>query len=54
VEIAPVKRLRRPVPLAEIRKDKTFATIALVRGPRLSVVPADERQWKRLLELGGA
>jgi hypothetical protein len=54
VEIAPVKRLRRPVPLAEIRKDKTFATIALVRAPRLSVVPADERQWKRLLELGGA
>jgi predicted RNA-binding protein with PUA-like domain len=51
VEIAPVKRLARPVALAAIRADKTFAALALVRQPRLSVVSLDARQWQRLLEM---
>lgn len=51
VEIAPVKRLARPVTLAAIRADKTFAALALVRQPRLSVVSLDAKQWQRLLEM---
>jgi len=53
VEIEPVKRLAQTVTLAAIRADKVFASIALVRQPRLSVVPADEKQWSRLLEMAG-
>jgi predicted RNA-binding protein with PUA-like domain len=54
IELKPGARLPRPVPLAAIRAEKSLAGLALVRQPRLSVVPADATQWKRLLVLGGA
>lgn len=54
IELKPGKRLSRPVPLAAIRAEKALAGLALVRAPRLSVVPADAAQWKTLLSLGGA
>jgi predicted RNA-binding protein with PUA-like domain len=47
-------RLRTPVTLATIKRDAAFADLALVRMPRLSVVPATATQWKRLLRLGDA
>jgi predicted RNA-binding protein with PUA-like domain len=43
--------LPAPVPLAAIRADPVFRDMALVRMPRLSVVPATAAQWKRLLFL---
>src|SRR6185503_12822553 len=46
VEIESIKRLPSPVPLAAIRADKTFAAVALVRQPRLSVASVDDKQWK--------
>jgi predicted RNA-binding protein with PUA-like domain len=45
------KRLGKPVTLAQIKADQTFAEMALVRQGRLSVVPATAAQWKRLLAL---
>lgn len=54
IELKPAGRLPRTVPLAAIRAEKSLAGLALVRAPRLSVVPADAAQWKRLLALGGA
>lgn len=54
IELKPGGRLPRPVPLTAIRAEKSLAGLALVRQPRLSVVPADATQWKRLLALGGA
>ncbi len=39
VDIAPTKRLRRPVTLQEIKKQRSFAGSPLVRIPRLSVMP---------------
>ena len=45
--------LPRPVPLAEIKKDRAFAELALVRMGRLSVMPVPPDQFKRLLTLGG-
>jgi predicted RNA-binding protein with PUA-like domain len=54
IELKPGKRLRRPVTLAAIRAEPGLAGLALVRAPRLSVVPADAAQWKTLLSLGGA
>jgi predicted RNA-binding protein with PUA-like domain len=43
--------LPAPVPLAAIRADPVFGDMALVRMPRLSVVPASTAQWRRLLQL---
>jgi predicted RNA-binding protein with PUA-like domain len=45
VELAPDKKLRRPVTLAEIKASGRFADWALVRIPRLSVMPVTEDQW---------
>jgi len=45
--------LPRPVPLAEIKGDRAFADLALVRIGRLSVMPTSTDQFKRLLKLGG-
>jgi predicted RNA-binding protein with PUA-like domain len=39
--------------LAEIRAVAAFADLGLVRIPRLSVVPVEPGQWKRLLAMGG-
>jgi predicted RNA-binding protein with PUA-like domain len=44
--------LAAPVPLAAIRAEPVFRDLALVRMPRLSVVPVTAAQWKRLLALG--
>src|ERR1700675_1470194 len=39
VDVAPVKKLPRPVPLAEIKADAAFKDFSLVRISRLSVMP---------------
>jgi predicted RNA-binding protein with PUA-like domain len=53
VDIRAGAALPSPVPLAAIRADPAFRDLALVRMPRLSVVPATPAQWKRLLHLAG-
>ena len=53
VALRALGRLTRPVPLAEIKKDRAFADLALVRIGRLSVMPASAEQFKRLEKLGG-
>jgi predicted RNA-binding protein with PUA-like domain len=40
--------LDRPITLAAIKADPAFADLALVRQPRLSVVPVNDKQWQRL------
>ena len=51
VDIAAGKALPRPVTLGEIRKEAVLRDLALVRMPRLSVVPATEAQWRKLLQM---
>ena len=50
VELAAGKALKRPVTLAEVKADKRFATMPLVRIARLSVQPVTDEQWE-LIEL---
>lgn len=54
VDVAPLRRLARPVELAAVKADPFFAGFALVRQGRLSVVPVSEEEWARLLEMAGA
>ena len=51
VEIVPDKKLTRPVTLAEIKGDKAFASFALVRMSRLSVMPVTDAEWERIEKL---
>ncbi len=53
VDIVPVKKLRRPVTLAEIKKDRRFAQLPLVRAPRLSVMPLDDETFDAILKMSG-
>ena len=52
VDIAPVKKLRRAVTLAEIKGDAAFKGFALVRMSRLSVMPVSDAEWTRIEQLG--
>lgn len=48
VDIAPVKRLPRPVTLAEIKANRRFARFPLVRMGRLSVMPVADEEWAEI------
>jgi predicted RNA-binding protein with PUA-like domain len=45
VDIAPVKKLPRPVMLTEIKAAKSLASMPLVRISRLSVMPVTDGEW---------
>ena len=53
VDLVPVRKLERPVTLAEIKADKRFKDFALTYMPRLSVMPVSEAEWDAILELAG-
>ena len=48
VDVAPVKKLAKPVTLASIKADKSFAAFPLVRMSRLSVMPVNEQEWTKI------
>jgi predicted RNA-binding protein with PUA-like domain len=52
VDLVPVKALRRPVALAEVKSDRRLAKIPLVTQSRLSVMPIEPGAFERILELG--
>ncbi len=49
VDLVPVRRVARPVTLAEVKGDGRFADWELVRIGRLSVMPVSEARWKAIL-----
>jgi predicted RNA-binding protein with PUA-like domain len=51
VPVEPVRRLKRPVTLAEIKAEPTLAKMELLRQSRLSVAPVREEEWATLLEM---
>lgn len=51
VEIKPVKQLKKPVALADIKKDPKLKNMALVKNSRLSVQPVTEEEWERVMEM---
>jgi predicted RNA-binding protein with PUA-like domain len=51
VDVAPVKKLRKPVTLAQIKAHPTLAKMALVKKSRISVVPVTEEELALVLEL---
>jgi predicted RNA-binding protein with PUA-like domain len=51
VDVGPVKKLPRPVTLAEIKADAAFKMFPLVRISRLSVMPVSDEEWKRIEEM---
>ena len=53
VDLAAFKKLKHPVTLDAIKKDKRLASMALVRIGRLSVQPVTDEEWKIIMQLAG-
>jgi predicted RNA-binding protein with PUA-like domain len=53
VELKPVRKLKKPVPLSVLKNDKRFAQLDLVRLGRLSVQTVKEGEWDLLMDLAG-
>ena len=54
VDVMPVRKLPRPVTLAEIKADRSFRDFPLVRISRLSVMPVSDAEWNRIEKLAGS
>jgi len=51
VELKPLRKLKKPVSLAQIKADKRLSNMALVRIGRLSVQPVTDEEWEIILGL---
>jgi len=49
VDVKPVKPLKRPVALAELKADPVLMQISFVKMPRVAVQPITKEQWDRVL-----
>ena len=54
VRIEPVRKLKRPVTLAEIKAEPSLAGMELIRQSRLSVAPVRDEEWAKVLEMATA
>lgn len=52
--IKPYKKLKNPVSLEEIKKEKKLALMDLVRLGRLSVQKVREEEWARVIEMSNS
>ena len=52
VDIKPLKALKKPVSLAQIKADASLSDMALVKLSRLSVQPVTVEEWMRVMKLG--
>ena len=52
VKVKYKSKLKSPVSLENIKKNKDLKDIALIRQSRLSVMPIDTKSWKIILKMG--
>ncbi len=53
VDLKPVKKLKKPVKLAQIKAEPLLANMALVRLGRLSVQPVTDLEWQMVMDMAG-
>ena len=53
VELAPVRPLKTPVTLAQMKAEPALADMAMVRQGRLSVSPVTADEWRTILKMAG-
>jgi predicted RNA-binding protein with PUA-like domain len=54
VDLVPVKALKRPVTLADVKADRRFEKFPLTYLPRLSVMPVNDREWDAIIAMSEA
>ena len=53
VELIPVRKLKRPVTLADMKANPALADMAMLRQGRLSVSPVTDAEWTAILKMAG-
>ncbi|HEX6334697.1 MAG TPA: EVE domain-containing protein, partial [Flavisolibacter sp.] len=53
VDLKPVKTLKKPVSLDQVKNDRRLQNMALLRISRLSVQPVTDEEWKAIVNLAG-
>ncbi len=53
VDIAPVKKLKNAVTLAQVKAEKDLQEMSLIKSMRLSVQPVRENEWNKILKMAG-
>lgn len=53
VDLASVKKLKKPVTLSQVKANKSLSEMALIKLSRLSVQPVREAEWNIIMELAG-
>jgi len=53
VDLAPEKKLKKPISLAQIKADKRLSDMVLVRASRLSVQPVKPEEFDLIVALSG-
>ena len=53
IDLKPIRKLKIPVTLAQVKADKRLENMALVRLSRLSVQPVTDEEWNVVMELAG-
>ncbi len=51
VDVEPVKKLKRPVRLSDVKAHPSLSAMQLVRKSRISVVPVTDEELRQILEL---
>lgn len=51
VDLAPVRKLKKPVSLAQIKATSSLANMAILKLGRLSVTPVTDEEWETVLQL---
>ena len=53
IDLKPIRKLKKPVTLAQVKGNKRLENMALVRLGRLSVQPVTDEEWNVIMELAG-
>ncbi len=53
IDIAPVKKLKKPITLAQVKAEKDLQEMSLIKSMRLSVQPVREEEWNKILKMAG-
>jgi predicted RNA-binding protein with PUA-like domain len=53
VEVAPIKKLAKPVTLKQIKAEPALAKMEMIRQSRLSVSPVGNEEYRKILEMAG-
>jgi predicted RNA-binding protein with PUA-like domain len=51
VDLAPVKKMKKPITLAEIKATESLQEMSLIKSMRLSVQPVREEEWEIIMKM---